>query len=276
MTGPRFEPFPVQAPAEAGVLDVAGGRIRYWTAGPPGGEPVVLCHPASQCAAIWLYQQPVLAGAGYRAIGWSRRGHGGSEQLPDGDPGTQTGDLRAMLDRLGVRRAHVVGAAAGGITATGMAVAHPERVASLVLAGTIVSPDEEEWRQMYARLGIADLRGAVSATFLELGPSYRAASPEGTARFTALEHAATSGPRLRQPLGVHVDWSALEALRCPTLFITGEADLYAPPPLARLLVSHMRAARLETMRETGHAPYWEAPAAFNGMLLAFLDQHRFN
>jgi pimeloyl-ACP methyl ester carboxylesterase len=42
----------------------------------------------------------------------------------------------------------------------------------------------------------------------------------------------------------------------------------------RLVASHMKNARLVTMREVGHAPYWEAPAAFNALVLDFLRQAR--
>ena len=264
-------PIPEQAPAIEGLAPVPGARLWYRDTGGEG-EPLVLCHPASQSSQIWLYQQPVFAEAGYRVIAYCRRGVYKSERGSDG--GTLVGDLAALLDFLGVPKAHVLGAAAGGITAMGFAVAHPARVISLVLAGTIVSPDEEEWRTLYGRLGLAAVRQVVSTEFLELGPSYRALNPEGVARFAELEHAAKANGVMQQPLGVKVNWAAMEQLQTPVLLLTGEADLYAPPPLQRMIAPHLRKHEMATLREVGHAPYWEAPAEFNSLVLDFLRRRR--
>jgi pimeloyl-ACP methyl ester carboxylesterase len=265
-------PVPKQAPATEGFATVAGARLWYWDTG-GDGEPLVLCHPASQSSQIWLYQQPAFAKAGYRVIAYARRGVYKSERGSEKESGTLVGDLAALLDVLGVKRAHMLGAAAGGISALGFAVAHPARVLSLVLAGTIFSPDEEEWRTLYGRLGLAAVREVVSTEFLELGPSYRALNPEGVARFAELEHAAKANGVFRQPLGVRVDWAAMERLRMPVLLLTGEADLYAPPPLQQMIAAHLSRREMLTLREVGHAPYWEVPAKFNRLVLAFLRRN---
>jgi len=265
--------MPDQVPAVEGLAPVAGGHLWYW--GTRGqGETIVLCHPASQSARIWLYQQPAFAAAGYRVVAYSRRGHQGSSPHSSESSVTQVGDLSGLLDFLAIDSAHVLGAAAGGITATGFAAAHPERVRSLVLAGTIVAPDEEEWRVLYARLGIARVRGAVSTEFLELGPSYRAENPDGVARFAELEGSSKTAGSAPQPLGATVNWTTLAHLTMPVLMLTGEADLYAPPPLQRLVAAHLPNVQTATLREVGHAPYWEAPSQFNGIVLEFLASRR--
>jgi pimeloyl-ACP methyl ester carboxylesterase len=266
------DPIPEQAPAVEGYAAVPGARLWYWDTG-GDGEPLVLCHPASQSSQIWLYQQPVLAQAGYRVIAYSRRGAYKSDRGSEEDRGTLVGDLAALLDFLGLGKAHVLGAAAGGITALGFAVGHPARVISLVLAGTIFSPDEDEWRALYHRLGIANVRQSVSTEFLELGPSYRALNPEGVARFVELEHAAKPNGVVRQPLGVTVNWAAMEGLQTPVLLLTGEADLYAPPPLQRMIAAHLPKHETATLRAVGHAPYWEASAEFNRLVLDFLRRN---
>lgn len=254
---------------QEGLIDIGDVRLWHWDTGGEGAA-IVLSHPASQSCQVWEHQRASFAEAGYRVIGYSRRGHDRSEPGPADRPGTTVGDLVALMDRLGIERAHVLGAAAGGITATGLAVAHPERVRSLMLIGTIVAPDEDDWRSLYGRLGMAELRGRVPETFLELGPSYRASQQEGTARFAALSEAGSPKGGGRQPIGVSVTWAALEAMRVPTLMVTGEADLYAPPPLQSLVAGHIAMRRVHTIRECGHAPYWETPDQFNGLVLDFL------
>jgi pimeloyl-ACP methyl ester carboxylesterase len=265
-------PIPEQALVTEGLATVPGARLWYWDTG-GAGEPLVLCHPASQSSQVWLYQQPVFAKAGYRVIAYSRRGYYKSERGSQKDLGTLIGDLAAVLDFLGVRKTHVLGSAAGGIAAMGFAVAHPAHVISLVLAGTIVAPEEEEWRTLYERLGLASVRQAVSTEFLELGPSYRALDPEGVARFVELEHAAKPDAVIRQPVGATVNWAAMKKLRMPVLLLTGEADLYAPPPLQRMIAAHLPKHEMRTLREVGHAPYWEAPVEFNRLVLDFLRRN---
>ena len=264
--------LPVQAPATEGQVQAEGARLSYWDTG--GNGPVIaLCHPASQSSRIWLYQQPVFAGAGYRVIAYSRRGHDKSERGAEDAPGTAVGDLVAVLDALEVGQAHLLGAAAGGISAMGLAIAHPRRVRSLILAGTIVSPREPEWEDMYGRLGIAAVRRHVPTEFLELGPAYRASNAAGTAQFVALEHEAKAGRPLAQPLGALVDWASMGRLAMPVLSLTGEADLYAPPPLQALIAAHFRHCEVATLPAVGHAAYWEAPVAFNSLVLDFLARH---
>lgn len=265
--------LPDQAPAREGFVDLADVRLAYWDTG-GDGDVVVLCHPASQSAEIWIYQQPVLVAAGWRVIAYSRRGYGRSEKGPAAAPGTSVGDLVALLDCLEIGAAHFVGAAAGGITALAAAVAHPERTMSVALAGTIFSINEPAWREAFANLGIAAVRDAVSTEFLELGPSYRFSNPDGTACFGDYSAAAHRRSPTRQASGVDVTWQALGNMRCPTLLVTGEADLYAPPPLQAMVAAHLPNAETHTLGEVGHAAYWEAPEAFNALLLGFLKRHR--
>lgn len=253
-----------------GFADTPDAKLWYWDTGGEG-ETIILCHPASQGCGIWEYQRDVFAQAGYRVIAYARRGHDRSEIGSSDDPGTLVGDLVNLLDCLKVERAHILGAAAGGLTATGFAVAHAERTLSLILAGTIFSLDEPDWRKFYGRLGIAAVRDAVSTAFIELGPAYRLSNPEGTERFTTLSTASKPGALPGQKRGVEVTWRALERMSTPTLLVTGEADLYAPPPLQAAIAERLSNHRLETIRAVGHAAYWEEPDIFNTIVLDFLN-----
>ena len=67
-------PIPAQAPAKEGVAQIPDTRLWYWDTGGTG-VPIVLAHPATGSGLIWGYQQPVFAKAGYRVIGYSRRGY---------------------------------------------------------------------------------------------------------------------------------------------------------------------------------------------------------
>ena len=93
-------PLPPAAPVTAGQLALANGaKLWAWDTGGEGAV-VLLTHPASGNHASWGYQQPVLAAAGYRVIGYSRRGYAGSDIGPADDSGSQAGDIAALLDVL--------------------------------------------------------------------------------------------------------------------------------------------------------------------------------
>ncbi len=107
----------------------------------PDAEPVLLIHGfASNAAVNWVDTGWVaaLAAAGYRVVAFDNRGHGESEKLyrlEDYGAPLMAEDARRLLDHLAIRRAHVIGYSMGARIAAFLALAHPERVASLVFGG---------------------------------------------------------------------------------------------------------------------------------------------
>jgi pimeloyl-ACP methyl ester carboxylesterase len=105
------------------------------------GEPVVLVHGFASTAAVnWV--QPgwvaTLTRAGRRAIALDNRGHGASSKLYEPaayHSATMAEDVRALLDHLGLARADVMGYSMGARITAFLALAHPERVRSIVLGG---------------------------------------------------------------------------------------------------------------------------------------------
>lgn len=268
----NWQPVPPQVPAAEMLVDVGTAKLSAWDTGGTG-ETVVLIHPGTGSSAIWGYQQPVLARAGYRVIAYSRRGHGKSERGPQDDPATAVDDLTVLLDALGVGRFHAVGSAAGGYVPPDFAISDPQRLLSITLACTHGGVTDPDFRR---RIGAMLPRpfADMPAGFRELGPSYRAGNPEGVKEWEALEHAARPAPppplKARNPL----PWSAIESIRTPALLIAGGADLYMPVPLVLEYASHLRDARTVVIAESGHSAYWEQPQAFNQALLEFLKRNR--
>ena len=262
---------PEQAPARTGLVSVPAGRLAYWDTG--GTEPpVVFQHPATGSAHMWLYQQPVFVKAGYRAIGWSRRGHRGSDPVDPSAPGSASTDLVYLLDALGVDRFHAVASAAGGAISVDFALSHASRLLSLSLTscvGGVQDPDYLSLSQSIRPPGF----DALPSEFREVGPSYRACDPEGVRRWLALEHGAVTGLRIGQTPVNHITFAALENLRVPTLLMTGDADLWMPPPLMRLYAQRLPLSELVIAPECGHALYWEAPEVFNECVLEFIGRH---
>lgn len=118
-----------------------GLKLAFFDDGDPSGPPVLLIHGfASTAIANWVNPGwlKTLGDAGYRVIAIDNRGHGSSDKLYDADvyhPWIMAEDAVALLDHLGIAEAHVMGYSMGARVATFMAIAHPDRVRSLVLGG---------------------------------------------------------------------------------------------------------------------------------------------
>ncbi len=260
--------IPQQAPAKTGLAQLPGVKLWYWDTG-GAGEPVVLLHPMTGSAQVWCYQQPALARAGYRVVAYSRRGFHGSEAGPAGERGTGAEDLHHLLSVLGISRFHAVASAAGAFVAAAYAVAHPERLLSVTLACSILGVEDPALAVLTNGLRTPAF-DALPAHFRELGPSYRACNPGGTRVWQELERTSSPGPRVEQPAGSRLTLASLESLSMPTLLISGDSDLIAPPPVARLFARHIPTCRLKVVAESGHSVYWERPDVFNHVVTDFL------
>jgi pimeloyl-ACP methyl ester carboxylesterase len=263
--------IPQQAPAHEAVAELPGTRLWYWDTG-GDGRPVVLMHAATHSAAGWVYQQPVLAQAGYRAIGYSRRGYYGSDPGDPANPGFAADDLDNLLQHLNVDSADLVAAAHGGFFALDYALAYPGKVRSLTIVSSLMGITDADYEAVNARLR-PEIFGNLPHEFRELSPSYRAGNPEGVAAWLHLHHQALQGDRLNPLAKQPLTWARLETIRQPTLLMTGESDLYTPPSLLRTQALHMPHAEVATIQEAGHSPYWEQPIVFNRIFLDFLARH---
>jgi pimeloyl-ACP methyl ester carboxylesterase len=261
-------PVPAQAPAKEGVATIPDTRLWYWDTG-GSGAPVVFLHPATGSGLIWGYQQPVFAKAGYRVIGYSRRGYINSAPFEQERPGHGSEDLRHLADHLGLTRFHVVASAAGGSIASDFAFSYPQRLLSLTISSNSFGVRQGEITRVAASILPKGWR-ELPPEFRELGPSYRAANPEGVKAWLALEHKALIGREFRQTLKNAISDTRLKELKLPTLVMTGAADLITPPSISRLIAAQIAGSRLVVVPEAGHSPYWEQPEIFNRAILDFV------
>ncbi|HTB19918.1 MAG TPA: alpha/beta hydrolase [Bryobacteraceae bacterium] len=272
--------LPAQTPASSepaireAFAPVPGARIFYRDSG-GNGVPVILLHAATGSSRVWEYQIPVFVAAGYRVIAFDRRGWGRTTiNSADSPPGTAAEDLLALLDQLGIDRAHVVGTAAGGFVALDFTLSYPQRVRSLVFANSIGGVEDADYVELGRRIRPPEFN-ALPPDFRELGPSYRAGNAAGTARWVELEKISRppGPPAPAQPLRNRMTFALLESIKTPTLLLTGDADLYAPPPLLKLFAARIKGSEISVIPEAGHSTYWEQPEQFNRVVLKFLGRH---
>jgi pimeloyl-ACP methyl ester carboxylesterase len=263
-----------QNPPSQAQATLPGVRLSYVDTG-GRGVPVVFSHAATGSSRVWEYQLPAFTAAGYRVITYDRRGYGRSTPDPGGpQPGTGADDLLGLIDHLGLDRFHLVGTAAGGIVALDFAVSFPHRLRSLVVANSIGGVQDEEYLEMGRRLRPPQFN-ALPPDVRELGPSYRAANPGGTARWLELERQSRPGgtPPSVQVFRNRLTFSLLETIAVPTLLMTGDADLYSPPAVLRLFAARIKPSESVIVPEAGHSIYWEQPDLFNQRVLEFLRRH---
>jgi len=262
--------IPAQVPAKEGTADLPGTRLGYWDTGGTG-EPIVLLHPASGSALIWLYQQPVFAGAGYRVIAYSRRNYYNSNLAAEDNPGTGSEDLQNLIEFLGLEKFHAVSSAAGGSVAADYALSHPERLLTLTVSSNNLAATSGYIAESASKIRIKEWDD-LPRWFRELGPSYRGANPQGVAKWTALNHTSETGKGARQKLVNVVTPEKLETLKVRTLLMTGAADMFTPPSVMRMIARHVPDNAVVIAAECGHSIYWERPEFFNRTVLEFIGR----
>ncbi len=259
------------------------------------GDPLLLVMGLAADSTAWLFQLPAFS-ARYRTIVFDNRGVGRSSKPAGPYTIKQMGDDAAgLLAALGIDRAHVVGVSMGGMIAQELALQHPERVRSLVLACTYPEPDEE------VRLGrassVAQLGGSVDASGVA---TIDMATLDPMMIFSTLlpkvfspTFLQTQLPTLMQLFGGALQWGfSIEAIMAqvdavmghkstdrlrhitaPTLVLTGDADLLIPPANSDVIAKEIPGATLVKIPGGTHGFNFETPELFNGAVLEFLAAH---
>ncbi|WP_284776501.1 alpha/beta hydrolase [Agrobacterium sp. lyk4-40-TYG-31] len=118
-----------------------GLQLSFFDAGNPSGVPVLLIHGFASSASVnWVHPGWVktLGDAGYRVIALDNRGHGTSDKPHDPDayyPASMARDAIALLDHLGIAKAHIMGYSMGARVSAFVALENPQRALSLVFGG---------------------------------------------------------------------------------------------------------------------------------------------
>jgi pimeloyl-ACP methyl ester carboxylesterase len=157
------------------------------------GEPLALIHGVGASLEVWDGVASRLRDR-YRIVRYDQRGHGQSEKAT-GPYAVEdfAGDLRALLDVLGIERAHVAGHSLGGLVAQSFALDYPGRLRKLALISTVAGRTAEERSRVQERLamvanGIAGdhFRASLDRWFTD---AFRAANPQLLAAYAARNQA---------------------------------------------------------------------------------------
>jgi pimeloyl-ACP methyl ester carboxylesterase len=252
-------------------VDLAGVRLWYKDTG-GSGVPIVFLHANTGSSQNWEHQIPAFTAAGFRVISFDRRGWGRSVAQPGAQAGTAADDLHALMKSLGIDRFHLMGTAGGGFVAFDYALSFPEQLRTLTVANSIGGVQDEDYLALGRRLRPPQF-DAMPPDLRELGPAYRAANASGTTHWLELQAKSRQEGAAAQPYRNRMTFSMLESIKVPTLLITGDADMYAPPPLLQMFAARIKGSQSLIIPEAGHSSYWEKPEVFNKAVLDFIRKH---
>ncbi len=261
-------------------LVASDGEDIYWemtTAGPGDDRPVVvLSHGAGGTHAVWYQQVPVL-GQHFRVLTWDSRGFGNSTNHNDAPSApAAASDLAAVLDEVGIARAHMVGQSMGGWHISAFAQAHPARVTSLLYADTVGGLWTPALRDAFADFMRAGGLGSSGPERLGAHPALWPGTAERDPAHAFLYQALGSfhKPPMHK-IATTIDWTidhaAIATLGVPIMFIAGEHDSLFPPSLLAESCALLPGAQYVEVIDAGHSPYFEQPWAWNTAVVRFLQ-----
>lgn len=249
-----------------------------------GTRPILLfLHAGVADRRMWDDQVAAL-GPRYGLVRMDLRGFGDSE---DDSPGwTPTHDVVEVLDTIGVHAVHVVAASYGSGVATQVAIAHPHRVLSMVLApvgGAMLLTMTPALRAFIdterAALAVDDLDAAVEANIdawvVGVGRTEREVPAGVCDRVRVMQRRAFElDPGISAPADDDDEtFDDASQVTVPTLIIVGAHDLDASLDSSSRWATALPSADLEHWDDVAHLPSLEQPHRFNERLDRWLADH---
>jgi len=246
------------------IVERDGVRLAVEEAGPPDGAPIVLLHGLTATRRYVVMGSKALERGGHRVVSYDARGHGSSSGAESYCYEELAGDLLAVMDACGVRRAVLAGASMGAHTLLRVALQAPERVAGVVVVTPAFDPDApadlERWDALADGLRRDGIDGFVAAYRVEqqVPPAWvdtvRTVLRQRMAQhddLLAVADALQQVPR-SQPFA---SLRELEALDVPALVVADrdEADPGHPLAVGEAYAAAIPGARL-VAEEAGRSP----------------------
>jgi 3-oxoadipate enol-lactonase len=256
-------------------------ELHYAFHGPEEGELLILNNGVFMNTASWAFQLPELSRR-YRVLTYDMRGQGQSEHPSGRYTLEQHGDdLVALMDALGLDKAHMVGTSYGGELNLVMGIHHPERCQSLTIIASVSHSDPllaamiERWR-LAARLGDgpAFFRLIYADVYSESFLVHQTELiPMAEKRYAELDLAAAERLLLSfQRFNVTAD---LGKIHTPTCLVSAELDILKPRRYGELMHQAIAGSEFHLIPAAGHVVFLEKTAEVNTIILGFLAKHPF-
>lgn len=248
-----------------------GTRLYFETHG--SGEPLLLISGQASDSSAWDYVRGDFA-AHHHVIVFDHRGTGRSDKPEEPAYSTRgfAADAIAILDHLGIERAHAYGTSMGGRICQWLGIDHAHRIGALVLGCT--TPGNAHGIAREREVDVAMASGDIGKLFdLMVSPAWAEAHPEAVANlFTTMKNPI---PRYAAQLHYrasegHDAWALLPTITAPTLVIHGSEDRINPSANAQLLAQRIPNAALHIVQGGRHAYLMEYRQEAGRVVLEFL------
>jgi len=257
------------------VTATDGARLYYEVTG--AGTPLLLIAGQAQDRAQWAGVRDDFA-AHHHVIVFDHRGTGDSDKPAQPAYSTRgfANDAIAILDALGVARAHVYGTSMGGRVGQWLAIEHAARVGALILGCT--TPGDAHGVARSPEVSAALASGDPARLLPHLVSPEWAATHQAFLRNVTMELLSRPVPpharRLHyQASEAHDAWDQLPSITAPTLIVHGSADQVNLPANAQLLAQRIPGAELHIIPGGRHAYHWEYRPGASDLVLAFLARY---
>src|SRR5580704_1607675 len=254
-------------------ITIAGETFNVLIEGDENKEGLMLSNPMGTNLHLWDPQIPALA-EHFRVVRYDSRGHGGSvaNQGPYSVEGLGR-DALAIIDALGIKRAHWLGLSMGSLVGLWLLVHARERIGRAVLASTAAQiPDPDLWNSRIRSARDTGMNGvAMAAAERWFTKAFRDANPEKVEAVIAMVRATPLHGYLAALAAIR-DMDMREAIRSiknKVLVIAGRHDLSTPPGMGALVASSIEGAKFVTL-EASHMSNIEDEANFTKAAIDFL------
>jgi 3-oxoadipate enol-lactonase len=252
-----------------------GININYQVDGPEGAPWIVLSNSLATNLAMWDQQAADLK-AEYRVLRYDQRGHGGT----DAPAGRYTfeqliADALALMDGLGIKKAHFGGLSMGGATALGFAQKHPDRLDRIIVCDTPCQSTPTSSQQWEERIVVAQKQGIealVEPTIARWFPPavIEAKAPHVDKVRQMIRTTPVNGfIGCAAALANHDYASAVATVTRPVLFMAGEKDSVTPTAM-RKLAAALPGSRYVELPGAGHISNMDQPEGFTWAIADFL------
>ncbi len=247
-----------------------------------GPVPVVFIHGYSMSMAVWEKVVGQFPASRYTTYTYDLRGFGDSSKPETGYKQSQHAqDLLALMDRLALRRAVIVGHSLGATIGQEFAVRFPQRVLALVTADGNARNQpprgaDEAIRQRANAYGTREQNAKVLEATIPRYFDPRNADPADIRRFVDIALKASTTALREQLIDVYaapqLDPEAYRSMRFPVLAIHGALDPFSPIANAVAISDIVPEGEVALVARTGHSPMWERPEAWARAVLDFLER----
>ena len=249
--------------------------VHHAVEGPADAPVVLLSGSLGSTLEMWDPQLPALAER-FRVVRYDTRGHGRSP-VPPGPYSLDdlVDDAVALLDRLGVQRAAVVGLSLGGMTAVRLAAREPHRVDRLaVLCSSALLGPARNWTERAALVraeGAAAVASAVVARWFT--DDLRVREPVTVSRMEQMVAGtpAEGYASCCEAIATMDLRSDLARISAPTLALAGAEDPATPPEHLATIANEVPDGRLVVLPHAAHLASWEQSVAVNAALVTHLS-----